>query len=92
MGLSVEERALLVQGFEIIGISAEEPSVVQAFVRTHPYTYPMVIDKDAKLNHDYKIDAFPTEILVGKSGRVVYTSSGFDEKGTRAAIEKALKD
>lgn len=80
------------QGFEVIGISAEDPGLIQAFTKTHPYTYPMVADTDARLNHDYKVGAFPTEILVGKSGRVVYTSAGFDEKETREAIEKALKD
>ena len=80
------------KGYETIGISAEEPAVVAAFVKAHSYTYPMVIDGDGKLNQDYKIGAFPTELLVGKSGRVVFISSGFDEKETREAIEKALKD
>lgn len=79
------------QGLDLIGISAEKPEVVNAFLKQRPFTYPNMIDAGGAINKLYSVHAYPNEILVGKNGVVVYQSEGYDGEGLKAAIETALK-
>ena len=79
------------QGFEMVAVSDESTDVVNKFLKTSGTTYPVLIDHDSKISVAYGISGYPNEILVGKDGRIVYQSVGFDRKGLTAAIESALK-
>ncbi len=80
------------QGFVTVGISMERPEEVAAFLKKSPYTYPMAIDTKGEINKAYGVNAFPTEVLIGKSGRILKAGENFYDKDLKAAIEKALKD
>lgn len=72
----------------------EKHSTVEAFRKKMGYTFPMGLDSDQSIFRKYASNYIPRNFLIGKDGKVVYVSVGYDEKEFAeliAAIDKALK-
>ena len=61
---------------EILAISAEDSSTIEAFVAEHPYSYPILVDPDGLVSERYGIEAIPTTVLVDADGEVIRVRIG----------------
>ena len=66
------------QGLVILGITAEPASVVQDFLKDRPISYPVVIDQGAAITNRYKVQAFPTLVVIDREGKIVDRATGLD--------------
>jgi thiol-disulfide isomerase/thioredoxin len=64
----------------IIAISvSEQRNVVETYLKTHPYSFPIVLTTENNMPRPYQISWFPTYIVIGRDGVVVTSAS--DEQG-----------
>ncbi|HEY6487596.1 MAG TPA: TlpA disulfide reductase family protein [Terracidiphilus sp.] len=95
------------QGFEILGISAEDDDLapgdkagwardkaaIAAFVRQEHMPYPVLINGDSISDTYGGLEAMPTSFFVDRSGKVVAVQLGITSKDDMAAkIKKALAE
>ncbi len=72
----------------------ESRQTVEAFVGKRAYTFDVAIDPDQKVWNKFASRAIPRNFVIGRDGKVVFTSVGYSEqdfKHVKAAIEKALE-
>jgi beta-lactamase regulating signal transducer with metallopeptidase domain/peroxiredoxin len=74
----------------ILGI--DPPERAKEFVKALGLTFPILVD-DGKVRAAYKIYSIPTDIVIGKDGRIRFIMGGYADKSPlREAIERALKE
>ncbi|MCB1140481.1 MAG: TlpA family protein disulfide reductase [Leptospiraceae bacterium] len=66
------------EGLVILGITAEEKSVVQEFLKDTTVQYPVIIDEYGRITSRYGVQAFPTLIMIDRQGNLVDRGSGLD--------------
>ena len=72
----------------------EKRATVESFRKKMGYTFPMGLDSDQSIFRKYASNYIPRNFLVGKDGKVIYVSVGYDEKEFAeliSAIDEALK-
>jgi thiol-disulfide isomerase/thioredoxin len=70
-------RELGPQGLAIVGVNVrEERAVVLRYARELGLTFPLVLDRDGKINAMYGVVGLPTTFLVGRDGRAVALAVG----------------
>ncbi len=84
------------QGFTILAINVDKKRKdMDAFLRKHPVSFPVLRDPSSQLVAEVKISTMPSSFLLDKQGKVRAHHSGFDGEGTRkkyvAEIESLLK-
>jgi thiol-disulfide isomerase/thioredoxin len=83
------------KGFQIVGISSDDDEDVwRTFIQAQQMSWSEYIDLSRTVQQAFKIDSFPTYILLDKDGVIRYRQSGFGEltQGElEDAINKALK-
>lgn len=83
------------QDFVFLPISrGEKKSVVETFRKKEGYTFPMGLDPKQEIFKKYATNYIPRNFVVGKDGKVIYVSVGFDPAEFSSmikAIEAALK-
>jgi peroxiredoxin len=47
--------------------------------------------EDGEVAQLYGVEGVPTNVVIGKDGKIRYLQAGFDEEGLKKAIEEALK-
>lgn len=80
------------KGLRVIGISDETQRTVTAFEQSHPFTYPMFIDKSSAAQKVFGVEALPNLFVVDKKGNIVYDDTGapIDMAALRHVIETNL--
>lgn len=77
------------QGLEIIGVDdAESLGPVQNFISKGGYSWPMAMDLNSAVSHQYRIAGLPTHLFVGRDGIIKYIVIGGIE---RPQMEQAVK-
>lgn len=66
------------EGLVILGITAEEQSVVQDFLKDRAVSYPVIIDEYGSITNRYGVRAFPTLVMIDRDGRIVDRATGLD--------------
>ncbi len=80
------------RGFEVIGVSTEQLSVLEQFYKEHPSPYPLYRDATGEMNRHYGISAIPTLMLLDENGYIQKVWPGVpSEKALEKAILDALK-
>ncbi|MBR5864361.1 MAG: TlpA family protein disulfide reductase [Alistipes sp.] len=72
----------------------EAKKTVEAFRKQNGYTFPMGLDPKQTIYKKYASNYIPRNFVVGKDGKVIYTSVGYTPEEFAemiSAIEKALK-
>ena len=65
-------RELARQGLAVIGINArEETDTARRYARELGLTFPLVLDRDGKINTLYGVVGLPTTFLIGRDGSAV---------------------
>lgn len=77
-------------GLKLISINMHDaPSTIE-FFRTRNKPIYMILRNGDSVAKAYGVDAYPAFVLVSKDGKVVYSSSGLEEKELEAAIAANL--
>jgi len=85
------------RGFTVLSINGDSPvdvAKVAPFVRSRKLMFPVLTDLDGNLRRRFQANAFPTSILLDRSGRVAWTSQGYrpgDDVEMAKQIEGLLK-
>lgn len=72
----------------------EKKATVEAFREKAGYTFPMGLDPKQSIFKLFASNYIPRNFLIGKDGKIVYLSVGYDEKEFKeliSAIDNALK-
>lgn len=65
------------EGVQFLAVdSGEQAEVVRQFVRQRPFLYPVLLDSNSAISDRLQIDAFPTLMIFGRSGSLVYFAPG----------------
>ena len=89
-------RELSPQGFVVLGINAREGrEAIRRYASELGLTFPLVLDRDGKINALYGVVGLPTTFLVGRDGRAVALGVGSREWASapaRALIQALLAE
>ena len=72
----------------------EKKATVEAFREKNGYTFAMGLDPNQSIFKLFASNYIPRNFLIGKDGKIIYLSVGYDEKEFQeliSAIDKALK-
>jgi thiol-disulfide isomerase/thioredoxin len=78
------------KGLVILAIDVgERREVVEKFLATQPFPYPVIMGDEAGLTSAYSVNLFPTFVLINEKGKVASHQFGFNEaalKGMPAMV------
>jgi hypothetical protein len=81
------------RGLEILAVNSNDGfEVVRKYIAEGKFTFLMGLEFASSGSYApskrYGVQAYPTNYILDSEGKVVYRSTGFDEKAIRAALEK----
>lgn len=89
--LQVMQKKYGPKGFTIISVSGDQKaSEAGAFAKEFKTTFPIVHDPKITVFDKFQVEPLPTNIVIGRDGKVVFAQEGADVKALDAAIVKAL--
>ena len=80
-------------GLTIVGVSVDGPrnfARVRPFVASRGLTYPIVLDRDGRLQQSYQVLAVPTAVLIDTAGTIVQVRVAY-RPGEGAKLEDAVR-
>ena len=86
------------KGFKIAAISIDDESSiakVKPFVKSKGYPFIILLDTNSEAARKYYAQTVPYSVLVNKSGKIVFTHSGYmkgDELILKSEIDKIIKN
>ena len=90
------QREFSSRGFAIVGVNARESKeAVRRYAKELGLTFPLVLDRDGKVNALYGVIGLPTTFLVGRDGRVIALAIGprqWESVPARRLIEALLAE
>ena len=70
--------------------SGDDAKTISGYKKSSKFTFPFVMDTvKSPVAGKYKVEAYPTNYLIGKDGKVLARFVGYDEAGLKAALKKA---
>jgi peroxiredoxin len=76
------------KGLTVYGVAQDSPNITRSFARRLGLTFPILIDPDGyPLSNAFDIAATPTIYLIGRDGKIAYTTMGFLKPGLDAMGE-----
>ena len=78
------------RGLSIIGVTQEKPELVERFMKTVAFHYPVGLDVEGKLHESLRIIGLPYALFVGRDNTIVWRGapSGINDE----LIERLLKE
>jgi len=77
------------QGFAVVGIhSTQQSETAEAFLRKNNYTFPVALDKDNETAAAYGVTGWPTYVMIGRDGRVLWAPVDLDPVIERLSEEE----
>ena len=90
------QREFSSRGLATIGVNAREnKEVVRRYANELGLTFPLVLDRDGKINARYGVIGLPTTFVVGRDGRAIALAIGprqWESAPARALIEALLAE
>jgi thiol-disulfide isomerase/thioredoxin len=62
------------QGFVVLGLTDEEPGVVNGFLSKQTYSYPILLDSGRKAAAEFGVDGIPKSFVYDRDGKLVAQS------------------
>ncbi len=79
-------------GVQVFAVNeSEEKDKVTAFVEKTKLGVPILLDSEGKAGAEYKANAIPETVVVGKDGKVVKVFVGFDPNSTPEELHKTVE-
>jgi hypothetical protein len=75
------------RGLTVVALSYEQPEEMQPFLAKMAYTMPVASDPEKKTVTAYKVEGWPTSVIIDKQGKVAHIGSPYNAE---AFVEKAL--
>ena len=75
-----------------LGFALNDEQTIKKFLKKHPFDY-QIVAKSRKLSKKYGVSSYPTNIVIGKDGKVLVRFSGFGPhipNAIETSIEKSL--
>lgn len=77
--------------FQLVGISSDDDEDVwKTFIDSQQMTWAEYIDLSGEVLEAFKIESYPTYIVVDKDGVICFRQSGFNESITQVELEDAI--
>jgi cytochrome c biogenesis protein CcmG/thiol:disulfide interchange protein DsbE len=73
----------------VFGIDNEEPELAREYLRKNGYTLPTLADPKDEAVNLYRLNGWPTTILIDREGKVAYYELGFESQKLRDALRAA---
>src|SRR5262249_7371157 len=78
------------KGVSVFGLNCWESGDAPGYMKEQKYTYGLLLNAD-EVAGKYGVSGIPTIYVIGRDGKVVYQSVGFEgEEALEAAVKKAL--
>jgi DsbE subfamily thiol:disulfide oxidoreductase len=61
---------------ELLAVNIDPESNVSHFAQKYGISYPILLDKDGKVNEKYKVAAIPTTYVIDENGMIIYKHIG----------------
>lgn len=80
------------QGLHVIGIDPVDSlnDETNHFISKAGITYTVVLNENKEIPEKYKVSGYPTFYLVGKDGKILFSTAGFDES-VEGKLEELIK-
>ena len=76
-------RAYRDKGLVVLAVNIEQsPKTIRPFVQELKLSFPVLLDADGSVSHDYGIRALPVSFLVGRDGNLLWRAMGGREWDT----------
>ena len=74
------------KGVVFLGIDDESSEAVEDFVKTHGYTFPMLLDSKQTAHQLYDVRLVPTTVVIDRKGKIAahYVGAAGEEQLRRA--------
>lgn len=78
-------------GFTVLAVNIEpDAKAAQAFLKSTPVSFPILMDSKNTVSDTYKVDAMPTTVLVDRAGNQRFLHRGY-QPGYEAEYEKNIR-
>jgi len=77
------------KGLQVLAVSSEDATTVSSFQSKEGIDVPMFLDPGQKMADAFGVTGFPTTLLIGKNGKVVYSVVGTGP-GVEPEMDKAI--
>jgi thiol-disulfide isomerase/thioredoxin/outer membrane lipoprotein-sorting protein len=84
--IELMHRGLEAKGLLVFGVDSEEPEIARAYLAKNGYTLRSLVDRKEEAVKGYRLEGWPTTILIDREGKVAYYESGFEPEKLRDAI------
>lgn len=84
--IELMHRGLEAKGLLVFGVDNEEPEIARAYLGKNGYTLRSLVDRQEEAVKLYRLEGWPTTVLIDREGKVAYYESGFEPEKLRDAI------
>lgn len=91
-------RAYRTKGLVVLGVAlwaeSDPLKMAKMFAQKTKITYTVAYDpkQESKVAEVYQVEGLPTNVVIGRDGKIRYWRWGFDAKSLKQAVEAALKE
>jgi peroxiredoxin len=86
------DKELADKGLVVWAVNAGEPKAkAEAFLKKNNYTFAVPLDTDNATLKAYEIQGIPTQIVVGRDGKVVHVGVGYGGEAGDKKLDDAIK-
>lgn len=79
-GLRAISKRMEKDPFVLVSVSTDDDeAVLRDFIAKNRMTWPQVWDKDREVTRKWRVESFPTYLIVSPEGEIVYTARGWSE-------------
>ena len=81
-------------GFEVIAVNHNDKAAdIAAFLKERGITFPVGLNGQGveRVTPKFNVDAFPSNFIIGPSGKILWREVGYNEAKLRLAIEQAMR-
>jgi peroxiredoxin len=80
------------KGFTVVSVSGDPTTrEAGAFAKEIRATFPVLHDTKTAVFEKFDVEALPTNLVVGRDGKIQFAQEGADVKALEAAVAKAVQ-
>ncbi len=87
--IEMYHRGLGSKGLVVFGVDDEAAETARAYLQRFGYTLPSLVDANGEAVRRFRVEGWPTTVLIDRDGKVVFYASGAGPEQLRDAIRSA---